>query len=280
MDSSNHWYAHAHILAEYCGLDPEHPPRIDGVLQHGWTFVHGFGHGHRPPWGSTKYVWSDVSRRRGHLIGWRDYVTIGAPMLYLDRLVPVEQPDRSRRGTIWYPFHGTADYESVEGNHADLIAQIRDVESGPVTVCLYHVEYDQPAVRREYEEAGFRVICHGHRGTKWRGTDRWFLRRQLHELRRHERVASNRLSTAVMYGAALGCVPAVYGDPMEFVGVKAGFNGEGLLQSLYPEFFGTSTDPHTTRTIAQRELGTDHLTTPEELRLLLGWQDTWRQSSN
>ena len=50
MDSSNHWYGHAHILAEYCGLDPDAPPRIDGVLQHGWTFVHGFGYGHRPPW--------------------------------------------------------------------------------------------------------------------------------------------------------------------------------------------------------------------------------------
>ena len=41
-----------------------------------------------------------------------------------------------------------------------------------------------------------------------------FLDNQLAELRRHRRVASNRLSSAVFYGVAAGCEPAVYGDPM------------------------------------------------------------------
>ena len=36
---------HAHVLAEYCGLDPAAPPRIDGYVQHGWNVGDGLGPG-------------------------------------------------------------------------------------------------------------------------------------------------------------------------------------------------------------------------------------------
>jgi len=42
---ANHFYGHAHVLAGYCGLDPDDPPRIDGYLQHGWNVVDGLGAG-------------------------------------------------------------------------------------------------------------------------------------------------------------------------------------------------------------------------------------------
>ncbi|MDT0213519.1 hypothetical protein Q9R29_06435 [Rothia sp. ARF10] len=271
MDSSNHWYGHAHILAEYAGLDPESPPRINGVLQHGWTFVHGFGFGHQPPHGFAKFAWSDECRRRGQAIGWRDYHVIGAPFLYLMEVDPGPEEPVEREGTIWYPFHGTKDFEKVQGSHTELIDEIRDTEPGPVTVCLYYVEYDDPAVRATYEEAGFRVICHGRRGLQWSGGNTDFLRRQLSELRRHRRVASNRLSTAIFYGIAAGCEPAVYGDPMELLEVKEGFNGERLLEAWFPELHGPHLDVEVARGLARRELGADHLLDPAELRLALGW---------
>lgn len=276
MDSSNHWYGHAHILAEYCGFDFDSPPRIEGVLQHGWTFVHGFGFGHNPPPGFTKYVWSDVNRRRGQAIGWRDYVVTGAPLLYLDGMTPRDPDAPKPEGTIWYPFHGTVDFESVEGSHADLIHEIRETEGDrPVTVCLYYVEYEQPDVRQHYEDAGFRVISHGRRGRLWEGGNTGFLKEQLAELRRHERVASNRLSTAIFYGAGLGLDAGVYGDPMEFVGGRAGFIGENLLEHTFPGLHGRFLDRDHAGTVARRELGADALMSPEELRLALGWQQRW-----
>jgi len=269
MDSSNHWYGHAHILAEYCGLDPAAPPPVQGVIQHGWTFVHGFGSAHKPPVGMTKFSWSDVCRRRGQIIGWRDYVSIGAPFLYLDRIRPHD--DDAREGTIWYPFHGTVDFESVSGDHQLLIDQIHATEDGPVTMCLYYVEYEQPEIRRLYEEAGFRVICHGQRGAKRQGGTPDFLERQLAELRRHRRVASNRLSTAIFYGVAAGCEPAVYGDPMIFEGAAAGFDGEGLFRAWYPFMFGESLDLAAARELTDDELGVAHLAPPQELAMILGW---------
>lgn len=267
MDSSNHWYGHAHALARYCGL--ETPPPIHGVIQHGWTFVHGYGAAHQPPLGMTKFTWSDVCRRRGQILGWRDYLSIGAPFLYLDHALPEEEG--AREGTIWYPFHGTPDFEQLAGNHQRLIDQINQTEDGPVTMCLYFVEYEIPEVRRLYEDAGFRVICHGQRGIGYTGTDVEFMTRQLTELRRHKRVASNRLATAILYGAQVGCDVAIYGDPMELVGVKAGFNGEELFRAWWPEMFSEDVDGTFARRLAADELGVHHMMPPEELAHTLGW---------
>ena len=275
MDSSNHWYGHAHILAEYCGLDSANLSRINGVIQHGWTFVHGFGYGHQPPLGFTKFVWSDVCRRRGQAIGWRDYCVIGAPMLYLDRIMPPKADAPEPDGTIWYLFHGTVDYEAMSGDHDRLIAEIKETETGPVTMCLYYVEYEMSAVRQKYEDAGFRVICHGKRGVFWRGGNTDFLRCQLTELRRHRRICSNRLATATFYGSALGLQPAIYGDPMEVHGVQRGFDGALLLNWTFPSLLGKQIDGEVARQIADRELGRSSLMSPEELRLALGWHDEW-----
>lgn len=271
MDSSNHWYGHAHIWARYCGLDPARPPRINGVIQHGWTFVHGFGYGHAPPDGFVKYVWSDKPRRRGQAIGWRDYYVTGAPLLYLMAMEP-EDPDFERAGTIWYPFHAALGFEQVLGDHRGLIEDIKATESGPVTICLYEIEFADEQIRGLYRDAGFRVICHGARGTYWRGGDTEFLQRQLSELRRHQRVASNRLSTAIFYGIAAGCEPAVYGDPMDLVGVRAGFNGKTLLTRTFRELHGPRIDLAVARRIADDELGVGWLAGPEELKLMLGWE--------
>ena len=279
MDHTNHWYGHAHILAEYCGLDPASPPPIRGVIQHGWNFAHGLGYGHVNDHSFTKLVWNDRNRRRGQVIGWRDFAVIGAPYLYLMDLKK-DEPAPEREGTIFYPFHGTNDYESVMGSHDKLIEQVKAVEDGPVTACLYYVEYDDPEIRKHYEDSGFRVITHGRRGNQWKGTDRFFLFRQLEEQKKHTRVISNRLTTAVFYGAAAGCEPAVYGDPMEFVGVKAGFNGAGLLEALYPEMFGEHLDIEHALETSRAELGTDHLMSPDELRYTLGWDEPWLESSN
>lgn len=278
MDQTNHWYGHAHILARWCGLDETNPPPIRGTVQHGWTFVHGFGHKHGIHPSMTPLVWSDVCRRRAQAIGWRNVTAIGAPFAYLLEMEP--DPGLEREGTIWYPFHGTREYEGVDGAHDELIDEILATEDGPVTVCLYYVEYENSAVRHHYEDAGFRVICHGQRGQWWKGTDRLFLYRQLAELRRHKRVASNRLSTAIFYGAAAGAEPAVYGDPMTFVGAQAGFDGTMLLEKWFPELHGRHLDAERARAIAYRELGQDLIAPPAELARILGWEESWLTSSN
>lgn len=268
MHHANHFYGHAHILAEYCGLDREDPPRIDGYLQHGWNVLDGLGIGTPYAPGRPIFVWSEQTRRRAWSMGRRHAIVTGAPWLYLLALRAGDDPPATREGTIWYPFHGW-ESQRVHGDHRRLIDEIRATEPGPVTFCLHSHEYRDARIRATYEAAG-PVICHGNRGYQWRNTETRFLDHQLAALRRHRRVASNRLSTAIMYGAVVGCAPAVYGDPMRLTGEDPATAAR--IRGRWPELHGTDPDPGVAAEIAAAEVGADSVPEPAELRAILGWR--------
>ena len=270
MHHANYYYGHADVLARYCGLaEPLHPPRMQGYLQHGWNIGDGMAPGVPFVEGSRLLVWSEQVRRRAWSQGRRDVVVVGSPFAYLLELKK-DEPQPEREGTIFYPFHGWEGQE-VMGDHQRQIDELRANESGPITVCLYWNEHRVKSVRRLYEKAGFRVICHGYRSFWWRDLDREFLSRQLTELRRHRRVVSNRLCSAIWYGLLAGCQAAVYGDPMVLGHADLTFGGEPRLHRQWPEVYGYDPDPVVGREIARSELGADVLASPQELRAHLGW---------
>jgi hypothetical protein len=272
MHHHNHYYGQAHILARHCGLDDEFPPRIRGYLQHGWNVGCGWNPVHEFFDGAWRFVWSDAPRRRGHSLGRRNYHAVGAPWLYLMDLEPDlgRVPDEERNGTLWFLFHGW-EGGKIQGDHERLIDEIRETEPGPVTFSLYYTEYDRPEVRRYYEKAGFDVVCFGRRGWNYEGTDRRFLYKQLAALRRHKRVAANRLSTAIFFGVAAGCEPAVYGDPMQMAGENPLFGGTARIARLWPEMLGKDIDVKVAREITDDELGRPWMMSPEEMRMLFDW---------
>jgi hypothetical protein len=272
MHHANHFYGHAHILAAYCGLDKEHPPRMSGYLQHGWNIGDGLAPGTPYVAGSSIFLWSEQARRRSWSLGRRSTVVVGAPWIYLASMMSDAVVERAREGTIWYPFHGWEGQEIV-GDHRRLIDTIRDVEAGPVTVCLYFHEFRNVQLRKVYEQAGFRVICHGYRGHWWRDTDTEFLYKQLAELRRHKRVASNRLTSAIFYGSYVGCEPAVYGDPMILDNEDLTYGGQARIRRQWPEMHGTAIDPRLAYAVAGEELGRDFICSPAELRQIVGWSE-------
>lgn len=272
MHHANHFYGHAHILARYCGLDEERPPRMHGYLQHGWNIGDGLAPGTPYVAGSPVFVWSEQTRRRAWSLGRRNVLVTGAPWVYL---LAMESelgvvPDEERVGTIWYPFHGW-EGQHVRGDHRGLIAMIKDVEPGPVTICLYWQEYHNRRIRRLYEKADFRVVCHGYRGHWWERTDVRFLYKQLVELRRHRRVASNRVSSAIFYGTLAGCEPAVYGDPMMLDREDPTHGSIARIGRQWAALHGTQVDLATAREIAANEMGVRHLAAPGELREYFRW---------
>lgn len=272
MHHANHFYGHAHVMARYCGLDESNPPRMHGYLQHGWNIGDGLAPGTPYVAGSPLFLWSEQIRRRSWSLGRRNTVVVGAPWAYLTLMEPElgRVPEAGRTGTIWYPFHGWEGGQ-VRGDHRRLVDEIREVEAGPVTVCLYWNEHRSRRIRRAYERAGFRIICHGYRGHWWERTDTQFLYRQLEELRRHRRVASNRLSSAVLYGSLVGCEPAVYGDPMVLQGEDPASGGVAKIRRQWPELHGAEVDVAAARRIAAAELGSDALASAGELREIFGW---------
>jgi hypothetical protein len=181
-------------------------------------------------------------------------------------------PQDEREGTLWFLFHGW-EGGKIQGDHERLIDEIRETEPGPVTFSLYYTEYDRPEVRASYEDAGFRVVSFGRRGFSYEGTDPKFLYKQLTELRKHKRVAANRLSTAIFYGIAAGCEPAVYGDPMEMEGENPLFGGQSRIERLWPEMLGKEIDLTAARETTDTELGVPWMVPPEEMRMLFDWRE-------
>ncbi|MFW5469386.1 hypothetical protein ACOCJ4_05000 [Knoellia sp. CPCC 206435] len=276
MHHANHFYGHAHIMARYVGL--EEPLRIWGYLQHGWNMHDGFAVGTVFAPAYPKLVWSQACVRRGRAAGLRDYRVVGSPWLYLLDLEaqdewlarPGNQPEQ-RTGTIVYPFHGW-EGQQVVGNHAAYIDEIKRTEGDvPITVCLHWNEFDNPKVRREYEDAGVRVITHGQRGYLWKDTDVAFLYRQLDEMRRHKRVVSNRMSSAVLYAAAAGIEAGVYGDPMALESDHAILGGVGKPRRMWPDMHQVSIPADLARAVADEELGADEILHPEEVIEAFGW---------
>lgn len=278
MHTANHYYGHAHIMARYAGL--AEVPRIWGYLQHGWNTSNGFAVGHQFTDGFAKLVWSESCARRGWAEGLRDYVVVGSPFAYLlemERQRDWLAGNPRREGTIVYPFHGW-EQQSIIGSHEDYIAEIRDVEGDvPITVCLYWNEYQDPRVRAAYERTGVRVITHGYRGFMWKGTDTRFLYKQLAEMRRHRRVVSNRISSAIFYGAATGAQVGIYGDPMLLEAERAQLGGQSKPLRFWPEMHVAHVPADLAADRARVELGMDELLSPSEIRRVFGWEQARRR---
>src|SRR5207253_10449276 len=138
-------------------------------------------------------------------------------------------------------------------------------ETGPVTVCLYGREYAQAAVRRVYEGAGFRVICHGYRD------DPHFTRRQHDELLNHDRVVANRVATALWHGALLGLEAEVYGPVFSILGAEEAEAWDRMQRDRWPELFDGGLPGEKAMELARDELGAGLVRAPDELREVLGF---------
>jgi len=276
LHTANHYYGHAHIFSDYTRLG--FPPMIWGYLQHGWNLHDGFAVGTSFVPGVPLFVWSDAVLRRGWSLGRRDYAVIGAAWAYLLRLVAEGRsgrlkdwaPPQARSGTIFYPFHGW-EAQEVLGDHHRMLDQLEEVEDGPLTVCLYWTEYRDATIRQVYEDRGCRVITHGMRGFQYRGTDPNFLWKQYQELRSHRRVVSNRMTSALLYGASVGCEVGLYGDPMLLTGEHSIYGGVERQRRNWPEFHQEFVPVDYARAVAEDELGLRHVREPAEILTLFRW---------
>lgn len=274
MDIQNHYYGHSAVLAACAGLS--RPRHVAGLLQHGWTATSpvaahfaDFPQVGRDPRRRRLLVWSHRSRAWSPSDEDRPTTAVGAPILYLERLLQAQGWRRSDRlGPVFVPFHGTR-LVRVTGAHRELAAQVADVD-GPSTVCLHSEDMTDPEITGAWAAAGHRLVTAGRRD------DPAFLLRIMHLAGNASRLSSNRLSTAVLYAAAVGTPAAVWGDPLTF-----GAQSETALQALregWPEFHGvesrsaaTTAEDEAATALARAELGGDALLEPDALRAAMGW---------
>ena len=207
------------------------------------------------------FVWSAHNLARSINEGIEKVTQIGAPFLYL-RAMDGAAPLPEKPSTIFYPTH-TSEWDPTTGNHGQLMNDVLDREAGQVTACLYWLDYEDPALRRSYEEAGFRVICHGRRN------DPTFLRRQIDELSRHTRVVTNRFGTALLYGGALGRNIEIYGDVFDLRGDADAV--QRAHERDFPALVSGGLSGDDAISLCEAELGLEALREPGELREMFDW---------
>lgn len=270
--STNSYYGHNAILARYAGL--KRTPPILGYLLHGW---HPWF-----PWEPDAEVlvkvvpgripilaWRKEDERRLRAAGAKTVVAIGSPFLYLLRMR--EAPASGGRSLVAFPFHThlSASFEELWGEYA---AYLRGLEGYQrITVCLHPEDYERRDVRSYFERSGLEVATNGRRD------DPQFLWRFHDLVARHSEVTSNRLTTALVYGAAMGRrsflggpVPGITvheaAGPMDNEGQRA----DRYQREHYPKLI-EGLDPAAAREFGWSQLGGDCLRAPEELRRILGW---------
>lgn len=267
LQAENMAYGHAQALSEYAGFSKAR--WVPGALQHGWNPYDGIGMFDGVWRPLPKFVWSEENAHRGRERGGTNYHVIGAPWLYLLRSDAQRTTEhRAASSTIAVPFHATVHLRLV-GDHAAYAHDLAEGERGrDLTVCLQWMDFDDADTRAVYEGIGARVITLG-RGASGAAGQTSFLTRQLEEFRKHDRLVSNRLSTAIFYGAAAGLEVGVYGTAMTLEKQVPYYESD--IPGRWPDMHGETIDAGVAEATVQEQLGVDHVLDPAALRELMGW---------
>lgn len=268
MYHDNEHYGHGDILRRYCGTTGR--PQVGGHLQHGWTVSLGLS---REALAEPvpKLLWSDRVAAEARALGYRQVHAIGSPFLYLPPLGDQpSEPARGPRSLLVIPFHGW-ERERLAGDmtrYADSLDRLVAEGFGPITVCLYWAEYEDPTLREVFAARGHRVVTNGHRDR-----NPTFLYRQRALIAEHAYATSNRICTAAFYVLALGRRFFLYGPPMGLSRTRdpSGEEFAAWQAEHYRELLWESFGDRCHASYADRELGRDSMRGPEELRALLGW---------
>lgn len=200
----NRFYGHGNIIRKYSGFPHWLPLPV--CIQHGWT-VKVSSHDARID-APENWYWSfDIAKKTKEEYPYIKYRVIGSPFLYCLRNMHHKNIDyKLRNGTIVFPFHST-ELISLDSNldeYCYLLHQLPD-EYKPISICVYHSD-KKKGFDLFFIEKGFDVICNGDDPCN---DD--FLCNFIKNTRDKKFLISNEWSTAIHYGAIIGCRVHLYG---------------------------------------------------------------------
>ena len=158
-------YGHREILINFANLNAK--SMIKGSVEHGWALDSGRGI-RKITGGRYLYLsWSHARISRSEIFD-KTTVAIGAPFIYAHKEVESSlQKFLDKYGSegsriLFFPVHGN---EFSQQNPESQIALFRDkYDPREASVCLYWVEFINPAIYNLYKQAGFKILCAGFSG--------------------------------------------------------------------------------------------------------------------
>jgi hypothetical protein len=158
-------YGHREILINFANLNAK--SMIKGSVEHGWALDSGRGI-RKITGGRHLYLaWSHARISRSEIFD-KTTVAIGAPFIYAHKEVEsslqkfLDKYGSQESRILFFPVHGN---EFSQQNPESQISLFRDkYDPREASVCLYWVEFINPAIYNLYKEAGFKILCAGFSG--------------------------------------------------------------------------------------------------------------------
>ncbi len=272
--TSNAYYGHINVLRKYC--DKKIPVGIPGLLQHGWTVGSGIYSSVRKDLPFDLFVWNERNHVLAQERGYNNVQTIGAPFLYLNLNQRWDKPKYDGNKLLLFPVHtteweGLLDPVSFFKGYVQEIERIKS-EFDSIHACLYFIEYNNPQIRKVFQNADINVTTLGYRSRNPN-----FLTTFIKVANDFEYISSNILSTAVFYSLYLGKKVFIYGElphpdqtSWNVSTVELMTDCVDLLNS-YPVLFKKNFDDKPHVEIGEYELGAGYKKTKHELASLFGW---------
>lgn len=271
----NRHYGHDGVLKAYAGV--RLPYIIPGRMQHGWTAGAGISgdpatHG-RAERSIRHFVWNKHNLERALQLSYTNATAIGAPFVYLQSEPSHSRSSPGEKSLLLFPMHtweGEPFLDPVR-TYTEYLAEIGELRSSfsPVTVCLYWIQYADPAIVRLFEREEISVVTLGPRNS-----NPSFLR-MFHDLcAQYAYVSSNHFSTAVFYALYMRKKVFLFGKS-RFAEIAWFPRNLGPpqrdLPAVYPQLLWPNFDDKSYYWIGEEELGLEFKRSPTELRELFGW---------
>ena len=201
----NRVYGNSAILNHYAGVSNR---RIRGRLQHGWPAHSPQGLYYKNDY-LTTYLWNEESEIAAKSFGWQNFTSIGAPWLYLLRILEHDgwrtSPDKnyspSNRSLWVYGRHLLGAQSSAS---EELLAFLRkaNLEAAPGDFCLlYFEDFDSLSFIEKSQFENLQIVTLGQRSSSFISDSH--LVRLYHLLKTVSQVNIDHPSSLVLYALSL-----------------------------------------------------------------------------
>jgi hypothetical protein len=269
-EKSNYDFGTAEILMEYSNVSLE--KKMRGRYQHGWYILPK-----KEFWINDylpTYVWSKFMLEFAHSRGFHNFVAIGSSWLYFLELLKnrgLYDLTELRKGNLeelWvYGGHSTDSYSADSERLLEFLKCVRESQSPSKLLLLYDLDYQRISSIINVQDLGVGVVSIGPRNSSFYSKAHFF--NLFHILTDSQLVVTNYPTSIVCYALSLGKDVRWHKDD-DFNDASLSvdlYGSESLIEMMQLEIIPAIAY----RPQALRELGSESLKSPEELRSLLLW---------
>ncbi len=264
MFVDNNWYGQRTILSKYCNVKDS---CAFAAIQHGMLTTAQEELLGKRRFSIIPYLcWNKRVYKKLKNQGIKNVKIVGSPFIYLDQIINSKIINNKKKGTIVFPSKSTYE-KNREVNYSLLIKETENLAPGPYTVSIYYADLHKDLT--EFKKKNWKIVTFGKR------SDKNFLEKNYIEISKNENVICTSINTVFFYASYLKKNIKFLLNKKDKNLILTDDKNQDLTQIFYekeyPGILSNKLTQDQLYQIAVRELGGEHIKTPDEMVKLLGW---------